>query len=440
MEVELLRLPSHRVARGFVRSESTSSNLVQDHVIICPGNPGIAAFYLPFAEQLHARLGGAVSVRVVSLPGFSAEDHTATTNGKVGSVVERPVAYTLQEQCDFLHEYLRSLHLQLQCADELSRGVSPPSPKEVGVDVSQLLSPHIRPAASSMPRRQHRFILVCHSIGSYIGLAALDRAERAARATAPFGDGLVSPRQPTCLNLLVPYFQGKMTTDTSLPPVEITHACLLFPFIRMDLSHVSYWSLRFLLAVRPLVRIFVRLLALLPLSVWRLALRMVARITAEHAVRGVYDTYTNAHTANAALVLAVAEFEDVRSPAPKGTTAAVAKKINAFDPAILSAHREKLTLYYAGAESDLWAPLHQMRDFLRDVPGLDARIEPTAVHAWCAYEDQTRTMVRRVAQNIEQLQVKRLIAAGTAATLQATPLQTTGDSDATTTHTIASKL
>jgi pimeloyl-ACP methyl ester carboxylesterase len=403
MQVERILLPSGRWGQSHVLRECTAVNAVQYHVVLCPGNPGIGTFYLPFAERLHALLGGQVSVRAVNLAGFVAEEHRTIVTHQAACapgarhahshVVERPVVYTLKEQCAFLHEYLRALHLQLLCADELARGVAQP-PNDFRLDLRSILSPHIRPASSTLPRRQHRFILVCHSIGAYIGLEAMSLAERARSC---------SMEDTNAVDLLLPYLTGK--PDTVLPPVTIAHSFLLFPFIRMDLGFLHYWSFRTMFLFRPLLKLMVRAWSFLPLSILRLLLRLAMRITSEHAVRAVYDTYTNVHVADAAVFLGQSEFQDVlRSGPPSEKTS--------FDNNFLAKHAKDVTLYYAGAEHDIWGPLKQMQDLKDAIPGLDARMEPTATHAWCAYLDQSATMARHVAKDIEQLRMKWMIEGG----------------------------
>lgn len=416
-------LPSRRWAHAHILPEKTTTNLVQYHVIIIPGNPGISSFYLPFAAQLHQRLNGQVSVRAMNLAGFTASDHLVTvthggashgdTSGPAAShshVVERPLEYSLQEQCAYLTEYLQTLRLQLECADELARGV--PQPKNAALDLNFLLSSQIRAASSVLPRRQHRFILVPHSIGCYLTLATMTAID-IINAQSP-------PLTGNAIDVLQRYYTPSAATATStptpqlpLPRVDISHSFLLFPFIRMDLSTLEYYALKLLLS--PVLTLFGPvfkrmlpwLLAKLPLSAWRVLLRLAAKITASHAVLAVMDTYTNPHLVANALHFAKTEFEDVRHSAPAGATAA--QRVGYFDHTSVARHRTRLTLWYAGASYDMWGPLTQRSSLLNEIPGLDARVEPTALHAWCAYEDQSTQMAKHLVHDIERLRLRWMV-------------------------------
>ena len=375
MQLEHILLPTGEFVEGRVWRESTNMNLIQYHIIIVPGNPGIGTFYIPFGEKLYHHMNGQMSVRTITLGGFTKEEHFrhvkhvshGDNSGSCGGhshghthTIECPKEYTLQEECQFLQEYLRALNLQLQLGDQLSReGRITRNETKVGeIDLAQLVSPHIQPASSTLPKREHRFILMCHSIGSYIGLQAMTLTDESN------GDLTRTNDRVAPFDVILPYLTGK---STPLPPVRIAHAFLLFPFIRMDLSFFHYWSIRLALAMRPILRLLLRLFRLLPISLWRLILRFSMRITADHAVRAIYDTYTNLDIANAAAALGSSEFTEVKRahPTMKSLTTQLSKddRHNFFDPTFLARHVKRVTMYYAGREHDIWGPLEQMKDF-----------------------------------------------------------------------------
>lgn len=402
-----------------------------------PGNPGVASFYEPFATALHSRLQGSMSVRCVNLAGFApvrAPADAASTAGAVApatttaacahgcahghshghshshrSACDPPAErlHSLQEQCNYLHEYLRALQLQLQCADELARSAStPPAACSVAAQAAQLLSPHLRPGSSTLPPtptpRQHRFVLVCHSIGAYLGLATLTRARWEQRRWA--GRPLEPQLPGTALDDLAAYLSSPAAQPSlpqRRPPVQISHAFLLFPFVRMDLGWLQFHATRTVLAWRWLPRLMARLGRLVPVALYRLVLRLAMRITSEHAVRAVVALARSRALIEQSSFFAHTEFRDVLPPSPAASTPITAPSgpvdpakaalipggggstsgaVATFDNSFLGAHVSSTTLYYAGKEHDCWGPQSQMRDFQQQIPGLDARLVPSVTH------------------------------------------------------------
>lgn len=418
-------------------------------MVILPGNPGVSEFYITFARRLYERLGGTMSVRMINLAGFVPEDHyTLVRHGSHIHKVEASKQYSLKQQCAFVKEYLQALTLQLHATDELARGVVPNIDiKGVGaVDdaeskrdtIRRLLSKHIPSPSSTLGRRQHRFILACHSIGAYIGLETMRLANN---TMSCFEDSTTI----NAVDLILPYLQGTLASSStstspsslsslSLPSIHISHSFLIFPFIRMDLHFVHYWLFKCFIALpRIFLRILIRMIGYIPMRMWKILLKLVANITSEHSVKVIYETFTNHHIAEEGLYLAVTEFQDVKrpaamikapSPSASASTVVSSKKAvtpsssssissvksnDAFDLTFLSQHIPRVTLYYAGLEPDMWGPKSQMDDFHRLLPDLDLRYEPRTNHAWCAYVDQSLIMAENIAKDIETLRVRWMV-------------------------------
>jgi pimeloyl-ACP methyl ester carboxylesterase len=348
---------------------SSASGAIQYHIIIVPGNPGTAELYAPFALGMHRLLRGRVAVRAVALAGFDPHPTSAA------AAQEGERLYSLQEQCEYLHQYLTVLHAQLRREDEaVASACGTPSSHSIAQWNAARAS-----GSHSPPQREHRFILACHSIGAHIGIAAMASAAAEQRAHAARTAEATAAGSPSALH------------SSSHPvPHRISHSYMLFPFIRMDLTPPHLRLVSFLLRLRFLgvAGLIARMLALVPLAVIRAVLRWMMSITSEHAVLAIASTFSSMRLANQSAHLGADEMVHVRRP---GDVAHLA---------LLEQHKQRMTLYYA--PDDVWAPRSQMHALQVAVPGLDARFVPDASHAWCAFRGQSEMMARLIARQIDE--------------------------------------
>ena len=442
MQIERLLLPGRRWAQSLVlpASSAAASSDVQTHIIVIPGNPGVASFYLTFAERLHASLGGRCSVRALNLAGFVPGQASRTVHQCNGHdhIHEIPAPlYSLADQCEFLTLFLTALHLQLLAADESSEGdaKNPSDPRVPPAKVVRgILSPIIVASAAASaaaascpprppPRRQHRFILVAHSIGSYIALAAMRRAKldqaawdkrngSASSAAVAISDASASAPGAAWSPALAALGSWLVTSPTlsdwstpllprSVPALSISHSFLVAPFVRMDLSWLEFRAIRWMLAQQSwLPGLIAGLLRLLPFALFRVLLRWGGGITMPAAVHACREMFTNSELVRQFAWLGHTEFQFVL-PAQ----AAKAKPGTVFDPAILGEHRERLSMLYAGRGRDIWGPPRQMFEFQALVPQLRATCVPSISHAWCAVSEEVDCVVREVTKQMLEMKM-----------------------------------
>ena len=174
-------------------------------IVIVPGNPGTALFYVPFAHELHSLLRAQCGVRIITLAGFSPD--CAELNAAAGA----KTCFNLEEQTQFLIAYLEAVIAENQ-AGFAQDG-----------------------KAASATKRAPRLVLVAHSIGCHLSIHAAARRPDLNIVHA---------------SLLFPFVRF----DLSLP----LHAAFRLLFVIHPLVRALLWLLKFLpiTAKLALIRLF----------------------------------------------------------------------------------------------------------------------------------------------------------------------------------------
>jgi len=367
-------------------SPSSSSSHVE--IIIIPGNPGLASFYLPFAYALHHFLQFRYSIRCIHLGGFQFSHSFATMiqlnrfyadtmskieknknkekKEKLEAIRRRNYAgkWTLQEQCEYLDELL------------------------------SIVSHDFHQNSAS-------FILIPHSIGSYCSLHTL---------------------------------QKNLNSSSSFTNYSISHCFLLFPFIRFDLSSLHFFFFRFLFLLRPFLPLLFFSLRLFPLSLLRFLIFLFSPLRHTYSVESFLSLIQHREMIQTFYELGANEFKILQKEKKEwekekrlGESEERAQ-IKALAVGIEESDRDEkqqnegknkneiplltplqklrrvapyISLYYSRIH-DIWAPLSQYSSFQKSVPGLKMTILDDITHAFVAHLEQSRKVAERIAKEIEE--------------------------------------
>jgi alpha-beta hydrolase superfamily lysophospholipase len=122
----VVRVGPRKVPAEFINIPADASIQTPKYdLVIVPGNPGVPSFYEHYAKTLHTLLGGDVDIEIFGYKGHTTDRHADTTGDW----------FTLRDQHDHLREYLRM----------------------------------------RKPRSTNGTVLVGHSIGAELCLAAMDK-------------------------------------------------------------------------------------------------------------------------------------------------------------------------------------------------------------------------------------------------------------------------
>ncbi len=268
-------------------------------LVIVPGNPGVPSFYEHYAKTLHNLLGGDVDIEIFGYKGHTTDRHADTTGDW----------FTLRDQQDHLREYLRM----------------------------------------RKPRSTNGTVLVGHSIGAELCLAAMD----------------------------------KLGTDAVRGVVG------LMPFVLVNAQSTLQKFLSALVHIKPLVYLvasIVGFLGSLPGFLKRLA----------------FTPITGSMSSTPAdLTRRWLRPDSIRNMAFMGRTEFDA--LTALDMPRWKRHKDRTSLLYC--PDDHWAPLRQMEDFgrMKELRGMETVLEsaPGVDHAFVLHDKSAELIAQRTKELLE---------------------------------------
>jgi hypothetical protein len=380
----------------YFKPRSTNFTVYREIVII-PGNPGVASFYVPFATALFELLNSspndatATAIRIIHYAGYysnpqspvPALNYASNMNNRANNNFSKKTLfgqirlYSLNDQIIHLNSVLTQIHIQ--------------NSKQISKDTPM------------------HYCLVGHSIGCYLALKIMQIPNRT---------------------------------------YNIQHITLLYPFIRYDVDFLHRSLFIGLNWFRHLVTVNLNVIGLLPKSVLStiLFLGSGGLLNTHFAQKAMIDTYLsiakNTHYQRStidrvkelllmrpteqsaqSLFLALTEFDQVASKSIRSNNIEdknsadyinIENKVEPFDQAVLPLLRElyaknQITMIYS-ANSDIWAPraqYNEIKQHIQQIPNVDLEnnliLDKRTHHVFCATVSESLHTATIVAQTIRRL-------------------------------------
>lgn len=300
------------------------------------------------ADRLYGLLGRQHNIHIISYAGFAVDEAASRNNQLSIDPLYYTHAYTHNELLlDEIQQYKgQSLYgLEAQC---------------IALNNALLL-------IQSIQQRECRYILIAHSIGSYL--------------TSQLQYRYNTNKQ----SLLNPY-----AVNTQL---NIIHSFLCFPFIRFDLSITNNLFFRLSFYVRILIYTTGYILRALP-SKWLVALLTTFSddLHEPHSLHTSLGMILSARMIVQWMYLGRTEFLYLPSMKYKHQFIHVMRSI-----------QHNTTMFYANKKEDYWGPKTQGEELQQQYPGLDVRVDDECTHAFCTKAHMYNNIAEQICDKIASI-------------------------------------